>query len=265
MTRAEAEILLRETVPWFEKRRVDSHTTVGEILIDFYLRVGDLAHAASNMNWVTDGVDVHEPELMGSLQQIIDAHFEVGKQLLSQSWMADEQAEFERHLISRLATIAGTDPELARQASRYSMSPESQDRDLNAYVLDSLTRLAEAGSDVFPLVISQPWFTDGLNDEEAALVVCLGSNVLKPAPTISNLSVSDFFTNRFAQSGSISLPLAGEVNIWMIQNTAFATDDDVLGIVQDAAVALEGFLGCPSQLPISCCCPKTCAQNLETR
>ena len=51
--------------------------------------------------------------------------------------------------------------------------------------------------------------------------------------------------NRYTQHREISLPLAGDVDIWIFQNTPFPPDEDLLTIVADTARISEGLLQVP--------------------
>ena len=50
---------------------------------------------------------------------------------------------------------------------------------------------------------------------------------------------------RHTQSATISLPLAGEVNLWAFQPTAFPSGENLVEMVEDAVRATEGFIGAP--------------------
>ena len=55
----------------------------------------------------------------------------------------------------------------------------------------------------------------------------------------------DLLQNHFIQTRKGSLPLAGEVNIYVIQNAPFPPDEDVPRLVEETALIIEDFVGVP--------------------
>ena len=86
-------------------------------------------------------------------------------------------------------------------------------------------------------MVGQSWFTDGLSPEESAFVVALN-----PAPY-------GFFEGlletRHTLSRTISLPLAGEVNLWAFQNAPSPPGEDLLGMMEEAVRATEDLMKTP--------------------
>ena len=87
---------------------------------------------------------------------------------------------------------------------------------------------------------SQPWFIDGLDDEEAVFVIALGG-----AASRSLKLFKDLLTAHYIQHRTISVPLAGEVNIWIIQNSPRSPGEDVLTVIEDHIRISEEFMGAP--------------------
>ena len=112
--------------------------------------------------------------------------------------------------------------------------------DLNSHILDSLTRLAMTSPTLLHQLTGQPWFADGLDNQEAAFVTTLGDTV-QASPNLYD----DLLRAHFAQSRSVSLPLAGDVRIWAFQNTPFPQGEDLLVIMEDTARLTEEFMGAP--------------------
>ena len=86
---------------------------------------------------------------------------------------------------------------------------------------------------------SQSWFADSLGDEEVALVVVLG-RVHDQGALYHHL-----LQGYFVQSKTVSLPLAGDVNIRVFQNTPFPPHEDLLAVIEDVALITEQFTGEP--------------------
>ena len=79
--------------------------------------------------------------------------------------------------------------------------------DLDSNLIDSLSVLAYAYPNLRDAPVSQPWFTDGLFRGEAALVIVL-AGIAGDRPFFNDLLQPDYM-----QSRTISLPIAGEVNM----------------------------------------------------
>ena len=56
---------------------------------------------------------------------------------------------------------------------------------------------------------------------------------------------TDLVLTRHTQSATISLPLAGEVDLWVFQPKAFPPGENVVEMVEEAVRATEGFIGAP--------------------
>ena len=112
--------------------------------------------------------------------------------------------------------------------------------DLDLHVLLSIFDFAELGPAIFDRLITQPWFADGLNDEETAFLTVLGR-------TASNHTeqYEDLLQSRFTQASTVSLPLAGDVNIWVFQAEPFPPGDDVLTNIEDTLRTSEPLMSIP--------------------
>ena len=55
----------------------------------------------------------------------------------------------------------------------------------------------------------------------------------------------DLLESHFTQDRTISLPLAGDVNIWVFQNTPFPAHEDLTTIIETTARVSENFVGSP--------------------
>ena len=96
------------------------------------------------------------------------------------------------------------------------------------------------GQAMFEELADEPWITDGVDDKDEALLVAL--------PAIRNASpelYADIVWSRHIQSATVSLPLAGEVDIWVFQLRAFYGGEDLPAMVEDAILATERLVDAP--------------------
>ena len=200
-----------------------------------YLR--DVTHLPPEMvtdfGWMSDGLDANEMRAFVALAEIAQLAPQVYEQLSSYSWLVDEVSERESKAVRRLKDVVIVDVEVARQIVDMDILKDPlADREL--YALLSLLDLASI-PERFALLTSQAWFDDGLNEEDVAFVAL--------ASEISRYSIDSEFPSLIsawdAEHTTVSLPLAGEVRIWVISHDTNLDLDDTLSWIEDAVHASE--------------------------
>ena len=180
-------------------------------------------------SWITDasaGVVL----LIGLEQEDPDA----GASMWAQPWIVDGITKDEVQFIGELVFLAYWDLPFALAAAEYF---DVQKGDLAYLVIDSLSALWSY-QDAADRLKAQQWFADGLDDDEAALVVTLYS-IIYTSPELYN----DLLDVQYTQHKTVSVPLAGDVNIWVIENAPPPPDEDLLETIEDTVRIIEGFLG----------------------
>ena len=112
--------------------------------------------------------------------------------------------------------------------------------DLGQHVLRTLHELAASSPDVGEQLSSASWIADGINDEEAALLGTL-SHVERRDREL----FEDLIQRHYSQSTTITLPLAGDVNIRLIKKEPFRSDEEPLSTVAESVRAIEELMGVP--------------------
>ena len=237
-------------LPWFT-----DDITNDERWALFYLNIIadkdiELAKTIAELPWFTDDdIAAYETQAVGAINDVLNIDAELAIMvakfpLFSKTkfpLFSKTQTEGYAHVQALLGLrfLAEEDTELAWKLAQ---SLNNQTRDLlPLYVLDSLWSIG-IDVDAFRQLTSQQWFVDGLDDEEAALVVILGNGgIFQSNP----LLYQDMLHSRFTQTRTISLPLAGEVEVYIIQDYPFPPDEDLLSVIEDAARVSEEFLGAP--------------------
>ena len=183
---------------------------------------------------MADGLTVRELRAIIGIALIAKQVQEFPERPLGYSWLADGVSQRESNGIVSLASIAVRDRELARQiVSMGILDDPLRDRDLHA--ISTLNRLSEE-DDTAPLT-SQPWFTDGLNIEETAFLSVTRKYGQPDA------MYRDFLRTHFTRSATISLPLAGNVDVWVFWHKPFPDSDDTIELIEEAARASEALIG----------------------
>ena len=154
--------------------------------------------------------------------------------------MADERSAH------GLVSLAARDAGFALRAAGYASELRG---DMRHYVLRKLGADAWDGarwrtgaswnrSYAIDRLTAQPWFTDGLTGAEAALITVLPSPREKDA-------YDYLLRTHYVQTQTISLPLAGAVNIWLLRDAPFPQNHDLFDRLASSARILEGLFNVP--------------------
>ena len=140
-------------------------------------------------------------------------------QLMGVPWFVDGLTHNEGQLLLGLAYSGFQDPYFswALKTAEYTSTGH-----LRSFLLEALRQFGEANPNNIDQLIAQPWINDGLNNDEAALLVYLDFAVR------SGAEFNDALSSYAVQSASISLPLAGDVTIRAFREGSFAPDDSLL-------------------------------------
>ena len=232
---------LSVSAPWFADGLTYSELSFLRAFTDVAATDTELARLVATLPWFADGSVNTRSLLVSSLEflnGIASKDIELARKIAGLTWFADDVTQDEFEDLRLLKMFADSDIELARKISGTSWFADRGT--FSSYVLQSLARLERAEADVLSQLTGQPWFADGLDEEEAALVVTLGW-VASRSPEL----YADLLMTHHTQYRAVSLPMAGDVNIWIFQDTPFLPDEDLLTIIEDTARISEGFLGVP--------------------
>ena len=194
----------------------------------------ELARTLAGYTWFAVAVSGHEWRILNDLIDIASRDLEFAKTLSDLPWFPDDLTDEEGWILSVISRVASEDIELAKAVVGFSGSRD------DAYLLLTLIRIADRGEDKFAQLIAQPWFTDGVDDEEAALLIAMQG----AAADARNLFVS-LARNHHTQSKTVTLPLSGEVRFWAFQAIPFPRNKDVVGMMEEAVRASEILFGTP--------------------
>ena len=122
---------------------------------------------APDYPWLADGVNMQKLSAVIGIGRLAKQAPDLADRLLGYSWLADGASERESDGIDRLAHLARRDLELARQVVGMGILDDPL-RDRGLHAITSLSRFV--GTDDMTLLVNQPWFVDGLTDEETAFL-----------------------------------------------------------------------------------------------
>ena len=182
---------------------------------------GELIRRMLGMAWVTDGITKVESEAVDDLVSIWRYGETVRDAVFAFPWVLDGVTEAEEAGLWGISGISYSDQSLASEVMGSMSELLSLSGDLAVYALPAIGQIGEFPDDLKPLV-ALPWFADGLDPEEAAFVTTLVP-VVYDDPRL----YAELLHSRFSLSRTISLPLAGPVNLWVFQNAPFPEDEKV--------------------------------------
>ena len=152
--------------------------------------------------------------------------------------MADGVTEDDEQLLLQIWKLAGLDVELAR-AVAHSPFLEEPFRQRDSLAIHALRFLHGKYPDLLADMTRRDWFKDGLDDDEAALLVVFGSEDTYFTPE----DFRPLLTRHRLESRSVMFPIRGEVLATDIQFAQGRQRDDMTSTVEAAAVEIEKFMG----------------------
>ena len=191
--------------------------------------------------WVQDGLEDWETSAISDLYAIaLGDDLDFALELATAPWVVDGVSALETYAgTSSLNDIAGhyqyplASPALARQALSYVDYPPSE---VDLYLLKALGTILALHPDGLSRLLTEPWFVDGLNEEERVYLIAA-------AGSVSNSN--ELFEPYHIASSAITLPQSGVVNLWIVRRQPFHPGDDAIANLAEAVRASEQFLGVP--------------------
>ena len=232
-TDAELANMLTST-PWFTNDITEHELRALNQLDHIATTDAELAKIVANLPWFTDGATEEDSLALKGLFFVAATDVELATMVTVLPWFTDGVTEGEGRALNAIGHIAGIDRDLA---SELAASVKDPTRDLDIHAIEALGGIASHGTDALDRLTSQPWYVDGLSDEEYALVV-----VLNGALRQSSSMYDDLLRTHFIQTETVLLSLARDVNIYVIQNTPFSSYEDLPREIKESARAIENFV-----------------------
>ena len=225
--------------------------------------------ALLNIPWLADGVSQSE---VGAIEGIVslanqeypEQEFPLSWHVLGLRWVADGLSELEGEKLKILTYIplALIDQEkrLYQKAefepldAILSLDPENDFLDEGVFLalqemnpIDLYMRRWDISAYAPSAHLGeQPWFRDGLNDDEKALITSfrsiLRSDVTSEAPRI----LKQLIENGRVHSQTISTPSSGELDIYVVSRSLIPTGEDIFAKLRSQASSAGNSVGDPS-------------------
>ena len=188
--------------------------------------------------WVANGVTGNERRAMDQIRAFSTIDRSMSQRVAGSPWLSDGVTEDELRMLADLRDFAGVHPEIAVLVTTV---PDQTGRLIEA-VLSSLRWILSSDPGRSEQFLGQSWFQDGLTEEEAALIVVMRSTA------DSEDVFRDLLQGGHVRSDTISLPLAGEVDLFAVGRSERGLGE-VLGNMAFAVESMEAFMGTPWPQP----------------
>ena len=221
-------------LPWLVDGVTENERNALDRLNDIASENVELAKELAVKPWFTDGVSEDEGAVRSALVEVASRDAEFANEMAVLPWLTNGATMLEISAIYSLSDIATTDEEFVRKVIGWPRFGGRALRDLDFFLLYAFSKM---DSEPLDELTAQPWFSDGLDDEEVALVVTLPYQ----DPELQKALMNDGIVRR----EEVSLPLAGEVTLWVVQDGGFELKDNVLSQMDEALRITEDFMGTP--------------------
>ena len=196
-----------------------------------------------NLPWVTDGITEREGRMLDHIRAIAQIDPSMSQRVAGSLWLSDGVTQGELGIVFSLLELADTHPEIAVMVTTVPDEAGSLMADVLTIFLGELLSSDPGRSEQF---LSQSWFQDGLTEEEAALIVALRPTLNDDVD--SEEVFADLLQRGHVRSETISLPLAGEIDLFAVGRSEFELEG-LLERMAFAVESMEGFMGTPWPKP----------------
>ncbi len=196
-----------------------------------------------NLPWVTDGITEREGRVLDHIRAIAQIDPSMSQRVAGSLWLSDGVTQGELGIVFSLLELADTHPEIAVMVTTVPDEAGSLMADVLTIFLGELLSSDPGRSEQF---LSQSWFQDGLTEEEAALIVALRPTLNDDVD--SEEVFADLLQRGHVRSETISLPLAGEIDLFAVGRSEFELEG-LLERMAFAVESMEGFMGTPWPKP----------------
>ena len=184
-----------------------------------------------NLTWVADGITDRERRAMDDIRALAQIDPSMSQRVAGSPWLSDGVIENDLARMAGLLYMGDTYPEIAVLVTTV---PGETGR-LMDHLLASLPSILFNDLGRSKQVLGQSWFRDGLTEEEAALIV-----VLRNTEEV----FVDLLQGGHVRSETISLPLAGEVDLFAVGRSELELEGSLERMVFGVE-SIESFMGTP--------------------
>ena len=204
-----------------------------------------VTHGLMDLPWFVDGLGEYELQAIPGILTLagIDAgkeyaqqEFPLAQHVFGLPWVVDGITEEEGEKLAFLGYLPLT-AEVEALDAILSLDPANDTLDEGVFLafreLSSI-RLHARGWDLEAfapgsLLTEQPWFLDGLSDEEKALIISLRSILPSGRSSEAARILKQLIEHGQVHSETISSPSAGELNVYVVSRSLIPPGQDIFG------------------------------------
>ena len=242
-------------------------------------RYVDVAREISGFDWVIDGLDETENRALIAVFEMSVGGYRHGSTLVFQPWFQDGVNEMELRFLRALESLVSDAPGIIERLDEYEWLVSSEidvgdleivlsvrdvalvDPDfaewmlsnsvdlspaITRYAFDSLSKIVTREAPDYQALLEEDWFVDGLDKREAIFIGALAAARWQPGITfVGDNDTLDFdlLSEHHIEARVVDLPLAGEVNLWVVKHYPFSPDEPLMDYLASAVLNAEDFMG----------------------
>ncbi len=237
---------------WFADGTNSTDMYSGEMYSLQYLQLiaqksKSLAELLRSLTWLRDDLTFDETDTLRSLNRIAERDLQFALDMARAPWVRDGLAGYEEDALGSLGRLFLTNPDFARQLLANTVHAPVWSSDIRVIgTLEDFASHTDAQghrTDRHHRLVTTPWFTDGLDPRERALVNALRLVGVNDHTVDIDLQIDHnslfarLLEHQHTKSLTFSLPLTGPFRIWVFDDRPISED---LNILSSFAQGLRG-------------------------
>ncbi len=237
---------------WFADGTNSTDMYSGEMYSLQYLQLiaqksQSLAELLRSFTWLQDDLTFDETSTLRSLNRIAERDLQFTLDMARAPWVRDGLVGYEEDALGSLGRLFLSNPDLARQLLANTVHAPVWSSDIRLIgTLEDFASHTDANghrTDRHHRIMSSPWFTDGLDPRERALVNALSVVGVNDHTVDIDLQIDHnslfnrLLEQQHTKSLTFSLPLTGPFRIWVFDDKPISED---LNILSTFAQGLRG-------------------------
>ena len=204
----------------------------------------DLATELNELPWLPENISQIDLWWLGNflafVHELNGEHADIMHSVIHRPWSHDGILRHEVEWIHQYRRLLEeSDPAARHMAVDLAALPAFYDS-VDPFDAAILGWLAIKGLLEAPEIIDKPWMRDGISFDDLVVLIAYVD-----ASNRSRFQYADLVREHHMAQRTISLPLAGEVGLYVVRHTPFPEDDPSLDLMEEVIVKLEAFMGVP--------------------
>ncbi len=222
---------------WYpEERGWAVRTKAFEILLYLMLLDPELGQLVAGLPWIQDKISGRDDHFLEGVRAASSGDIALLRWVLSSLWVRDGLPEEELRFFHFLVRTDEASRDVVEALSDFVPQVSSAPPTLRSQALAAIQLIGRRNMNNLVALTQAPWFRDGLSVSEVAFITTL-PGACYDTPYFYEALLDEFYS----QSTTVTLDRAGDVTIWVFQNTPFPQDEPLMERIAAAARAAESF------------------------